>query len=85
MSTPRRIRVRVSSLRVVGGSTIDARRVADALPAALERALAGEPSRPATGPRPPRHRALTDAELVATSVATRVLSEAAAAGAAVTP
>lgn len=42
MSAPRELRVQVAALRVVGGSTIEARRVADALPAALERALAGQ-------------------------------------------
>lgn len=42
MSAPRELRIRVGTVRVVGGSTIQARRIADDLPAALERALAGQ-------------------------------------------
>ncbi|MBN3496367.1 hypothetical protein [Arthrobacter pascens] len=58
----------------MGGSTIEAKRVADALPAAIERALTG---RPAAAPGP--------ADLVADAVASRVRREAGAAGAEVGP
>ncbi|MBA2954124.1 hypothetical protein GON03_07310 [Nocardioides sp. MAH-18] len=74
MTAPRELRVQVGTLRVVGGSTIEARRIADALPVALERALAG---RRATAPGP--------ADLVADAVASRVRRESSDAWAEVGP
>ena len=65
MITPRELRVQVGTLRVVGGSTIDARRVAEALPGALERALSG---RRAVRPGP--------ADRVADVVAARIRHDA---------
>lgn len=68
MTGLRELHVHVATLLVVGGSTIEARRVADGLPAALERALAG---RPAAAPGP--------AHLVADSVAQQVRAAVSAA------
>ncbi|HET7429876.1 MAG TPA: hypothetical protein VFJ89_00070 [Nocardioides sp.] len=65
MITPRELRVQVATVRVVGGSTIEARRVAEALPAALERALSG---RRAISPGP--------ADRVADTVAARIRHDA---------
>jgi len=53
-------RVRIGALTVHAASAIDARRLAEALPAALERALAGQQ-------RVPRAR-LTSADLAATQI-----------------
>ncbi|MFH0518544.1 hypothetical protein ACHBTE_15360 [Streptomyces sp. M41] len=49
---PPSVRLRVGALRVTAGSAIEARRLADALPAALERAWRSWPAAPAVpGPR----------------------------------
>jgi hypothetical protein len=74
VSGPRELRIQIGAVRVVGGSTIQARRIADALPVALERALAGLPA-PTPGP----------ADQVAAVVADRIRRDAGAAGAEVGP
>lgn len=54
---PPEVRVRVGTLRVTAGSAIEARQLADALPAALERALRSWPvPAPAATARIPERR-----------------------------
>jgi hypothetical protein len=68
----RLVRVRVGTLRVVGASAIEARRVAEALPAALERALASWPDPPDARLESPGRAA---ARVVAAELAARVMRD----------
>lgn len=74
MTRPDVVRMRVRDLRIEGASTIEARRVAEALPEALQRALATWPAEP---PERPRGTQVTtrQADEVAAAVAARVLRE----------
>lgn len=81
MNGPGRVQVRVDTLRVVGGSAVEARRVAEALPAALERALASWPYPPDAGLEPAGRAAV---RLAAEKLAARVVRDVAAAAPEVT-
>ncbi|MGC0334602.1 hypothetical protein RKD23_007592 [Streptomyces sp. SAI-170] len=72
---PAEVRVRVGTLHVTAASAIEARRLADALPAAIERALRSWPdaTTPAV-PAPGRHCAAADrrADQVAAAIVHRM-------------
>lgn len=66
MTALRPLRVEIGSIRISAASGLDARRLADALPAAIERALAARSSPPPPG------RRLAPADQVAAEVAQAV-------------
>jgi hypothetical protein len=63
------LRVEIGSIRIAAASGLDARRLADALPAAIERALV---RLSAGGPPPPPGRALSPADDAAAQIADAV-------------
>lgn len=71
--TAERVLVRVGALQIAGASPLEARRMADTLPAALERALAVALGPPGDAPPgPARGAAQRPVEQVAALVASRV-------------
>ncbi|MFB6608721.1 hypothetical protein ACFCVO_00230 [Agromyces sp. NPDC056379] len=75
MNRPSRVQLRVTTMRVVGGSAIDAHRIADALPGALETALAAWPD--IRVPTAATSRALGNrAERAAATIAARIVEAA---------
>ncbi|MFG2106449.1 hypothetical protein [Micromonospora chersina] len=69
-AAPAPVRVRIGTLRVTAASGIEARRLAEALPAAIERALAAWPGEP---PERPRSAVTRRQEQVAEHVADQIV------------
>ncbi|MFU8874992.1 hypothetical protein [Micromonospora sp. SL4-19] len=69
-AAPAPVRVRIGTLRVTAASGIEARRLAEALPAAIERALAAWPDEP---PERTRSAAIRRQEQVADHLADQIM------------